>query len=407
MFSFPYLLLDSLTQWGGFFVLVTTICIMLFFKRSERNYSLISLLLMGGAGSFLMLSTNNLILSFIGLLFLFLSNSIMISLEKKKTALKYFILSGVSAAFFLMGLAFIYGVAQTLMISRLAESAPMWMGSEPLFVAGMLFLIVGIGFPLTISPFHSWAPEVFQDVATPIMTFLITVGKIGGIILLARIFLTYPLTGNESFAFALQVVSVLTSLFGSIMIFKKEDLKSVFGYFSIANSGYILLVLAVLGVSAFPSVLLGVLFFYVLIDIVMNLGGLAFHNSVEKNQKGIIVLQELNGLYKNHRFFAICFSICLLSLSGLPPVSGFFSRVFLFESLLEEGISYWILFGVLLSSTFFTVCCLRILSRLFSKKPPISVLQPDKLSGSILVLIISSIILLFGGLVSKNFLTLF
>ena len=407
MFFSRYLLLDSLTQWGGLFILVTMILIMLFFRRKERNYFLVSLLLMGGIGSFLMLSTNSLILSFIGLMFLFLSNSIMIGLQERKAGLKYFILSSVSAAFFLIGLAFIYGVAQTLMISRLAESAPTWMGSEPLFVAGMVCLIAGIGFPLTISPFHSWAPVVFQNIGTPIMAFLITVGKMGGIILLARIFLTYPLIGNESFTFALQVLSVLTSFFGSIMIFKKEDLKGIFGYFSIANSGYILLILAVLGVSTFPSVLLGVLFFYVLIDIVMNLGCLAFHKSVEQNQKGIIFVQELNGLYKNHRHFAICFSICLLSLSGLPPFSGFFSRVFLFESLLEEGISYWILFGVLLSSTFATVYCLRILSRVFSKKPPISVLQPDKLSGSLFVLIISSVILLFGGLVSKSFLTLF
>ncbi len=409
MFLNQHFLLDDLAKGGGLMVLCCTIVVSLL-SQSEKRRSFIAFLLMGALGSFIMCSSDHLILSFVGLVFLFLSGSIMIKLdvrEAPEVALKHFILGHLSIAFFLMGIAFIYGVSQILVISRLAESAPAWMGSEPLFITGILFIIVGSSFFLTIFPFHFWAPDVYRNISTPMMGFLLTISKMGVVVFLARIFLTYPLFGNQSFVFILQLLSILTAFLGSIMVFKQEDLKGVLTYFSIAHSGYILLILVALGVSFFPGVLLGVFFFYLFIDSVINLSLLAFHKIVEKNQNDLILLQDLNGLNRNKRFLAIGLSIVLLSLSGLPPVSGFFSRVFLIESLLEENFVLWVIWGVLISATIGSVYCLKVLARLFSKNPPLSILQANRVKGPILVLILFSIVLSFGGFLSKTFVSLF
>jgi NADH-quinone oxidoreductase subunit N len=358
-FERMYVLDDLALFFKRFFLLAALLVLLMSVEFADRIESGISefyaLILFALAGMLLASSANDFSLLFVSLELITITFYVLTSFQRARLAsleagVKYLIIGALSTAFTVFGIALVYGVSGTLNFSELSGVAAR-LGTNQVFLFGLLLVMVGLGFKIAAFPFQIWAPDVYQGAPTPTTAFLAVGSKAAGFVLLLRVLFTAVPDITAQWWKLLSVVSAITILYGNLCAIPQRNVKRLLGYSSIAHAGYMLLGIAALssaGQSAILYYLSGYLFTvlgaFTVISLVLR--------QVESED-----ITALAGLNQRSPLLAATMTLAMVSLAGVPPMAGFFGKFLLLKSVLEQGAAhpayYWLTFialaGVVIS----------------------------------------------------------
>ncbi|HYE65977.1 MAG TPA: NADH-quinone oxidoreductase subunit N [Pyrinomonadaceae bacterium] len=320
-----------------------------------------SLLLFATTGMMLMASGGDLVIIFLGLEILSIATYVMAGfrrtdLRSNESSLKYFILGSFSSAFFLYGVALIYGATVTVNgqpgTTNIAEIAARIDSSQypPLLFAGAAMMLVGFGFKVATAPFHVWTPDVYEGAPTPVTAFMAAGPKAAGFASFLRVFIfgfpfvatTASLAGqaHAAWLYALIVLSILTMTIGNVVAIAQNNVKRMLAYSSIAHAGYAMVGFVAAGATgdaALRDEAISAVAFYLLTYAVMNLGAFAVVTIVARSGDRRTEVEDYNGIGFRSPVLAFTLSLFLLSLLGIPPTAGFMGKIMVFRAALNAG----------------------------------------------------------------------
>ncbi len=287
-----------------------------------------ALLLFSTSGAMLMAASRELITIFVGLEILsialyILSGFARTEAKSEESAMKYFLLGSFSSAFFLYGIALVYGGTGTTRLDTLAHM-PVAALATKYTVAGIALLIVGLGFKAAIVPFHSWTPDVYEGAPTSVTAFMSAGAKAGAFAAFIRITIALlPL--SVVFHSVLWVMAIATMIVGNILAVVQTNIKRMLAYSSIAHAGYILVGLLSQNTDGHAGVL-----FYVMAYTFMNLGAFGVLILLARRGDELNTIEDLQGLASRQPGAAALMALFMLSLGGIPPTAGFMGKFYLF-----------------------------------------------------------------------------
>ena len=294
-------------------------------RRYEGEYYM--LLLSTLLGMYMMLSSGSFLMFFLGLEMASVPLACMVALDKKKkesaeAAAKYILIATFSSGVMLFGISFIYAATGSLYFDNVAALIT----AKPLSIIGMVFFFSGLGFKISLVPFHFWTADTYQGAPTPVTGYLSVVSK-GAATLTLAIILTKVFGSMINYwQPMLWVVIMLTITVGNLMAIRQTELKRFMAFSSISQAGYIML--AVIGADAATSQT--ALTFYVLVYVVANMSVFSVISAVEHKAGAGTQMSAYNGLYQTNPKLAFIMTIALFSLAGIPPFAGMFSKFFVF-----------------------------------------------------------------------------
>jgi NADH-quinone oxidoreductase subunit N len=316
-----------------------------FFQRHGKIVDEIyALLVFAVIGMIMLANSNDLTVTFIGLETMSICLYIMAALFKTNSSsneagLKYFLLGSFATGFLLFGMSMLYGITGVTQFTAMANSQ---MVDNPLFLPGVLFILIGFLFKVSAFPFHNWTPDVYQGTPTPLTGFMATASKTASFVALGM-FLHHTMPVMEGKIFwILMGAAVISMVYGNIVAARQSNLKRMLAYSSIAHSGYVLLGLAS-GKEGFIAVI-----FYAFIYTIMNVGAFGLIGMYENSEEDAEV-SRWNGLGLRKPWFGVAMSIFLFSLAGIPPLAGFMSKYQVFFAAVRSEFYIAAVIGVLAS----------------------------------------------------------
>lgn len=302
-------------------------------------------------GMFIMVSSGNFLLFFLGLETASVPMACLVAMDKWKkqsaeAAAKYILTATFSSGVMLYGLSFVYGSAGTLYFNDVMEKVAYMAQFEsqlPMLIMGMVFFFSGLGFKLSLVPFHFWTADTYQGAPTPVTGYLSVVSKGAAAFALMVILMKAfgPLT--EYWEYLLYIVIVLSITIANLFAIRQTELKRFMAFSSISQAGYIML--AVIGASQAG---MAALMYYVLVYVVANMAVFTVISTVEQNNGGTTMMSSYDGLYQTNPKLAFLMTLALFSLAGIPPFAGMFSKFFVFMAAAEQG-SFWAYFVVFIA----------------------------------------------------------
>ena len=315
-------------------------------------------------GMLVMISSNDLMLFYIGLELQSLALYVLASfnrdqLKSSESGLKYFVLSALSSGLLLYGCSLIYGFSGSTnfdMISNTVNS------NHYGLTFGIVFILVGLSFKISAVPFHMWAPDVYEGSPTPVTLFFSVVPKIAALTVFIR-FLYIPFINMmDQWQPIIIFLSIASMIFGAIAAIGQKNLKRLIAYSSISHIGYALAGLAAGSNDGIQSSVI-----YITIYILMNLGLFSCLLMMKRNNEYFEDIEDLSGLSKNHPMLSLSLLIILFSLAGIPPLAGFFAKFYIFKSVLEQSMYFLAIVG-LLSTVVAAFYYLRIIKIMYFDK---------------------------------------
>lgn len=306
-----------------------------------------SLVLFSVLGMMLMAAGGDLIVIFLGLetfsLALYtLAGFWKTELRSNESALKYLLLGAFASAFFLYGIALIYGATGTTMLRQITAFLADGQPPTPLFIIGGGLLLVGFGFKIASVPFHMWAPDVYEGAPTSVTAFMIAGTKVAAFAAFLRVFLlTLPVL-HVQWSVAIWILAVLTMTVGNLVALVQGNIKRMLAYSSIAHAGYLLVALVAGGSSGVTGIL-----FYLVAYALMNLGVFAVIIALQGPQQERLLLTDYAGLGWQRPVLAACMAVFMFSLAGIPPTAGFMGKLYIFSAALEGDYPGLAVIGVL------------------------------------------------------------
>jgi NADH-quinone oxidoreductase subunit N len=294
-----------------------------------------SLILFALAGMLFAASSNDFAMLFVSIELITITFYVLVSFQRGRlvsleAGVKYLILGALSSAFLVFGIALIWGTTGKFNFNDLAQVSGQFLENK-IFLLGVLFVLVGLGFKIAAFPFQIWAPDVYQGAPTPTTAFLAVGSKAAGFVLLLRVLFVAVPDVTKHWANLLIVISGITILYGNLCALPQRNLKRLMGYSSISHAGYLLLGVAALsasGQSALLYYLAGYLFTvmasFMVIALVMR------HLNDED-------VSALAGLSQRSPLLAATMTLAMVSLAGIPPLAGFFGKFLLLKSVIEAG----------------------------------------------------------------------
>lgn len=370
---------------GGALVLVMQVE---FADRIKSGLSeFFSLTLFALAGMLFAASANDFAMLFVSIELITVTFYVLVSFQRTRVTsleagIKYLILGAVSSAFLVYGIALIYGITGTMNFNELNVLA-LDLGGRPLFLLGLLLVLVGLGFKIAAFPMQIWAPDVYQGAPSPVAAFLAVGSKAAGFVLLLRFFFGAVIEVTMLWESVLMVLAALTILYGNLCAIPQRNLKRLLGYSSIANAGYLLLGVSALSLSGSSAVL------YYLAGYLFTVLAAFTVICLALRQSGAEDISALAGLHQRSPLLAATMTLAMVSLAGIPPLAGFFGKFLLLKAVAEQAASspayYWLLgvalVGVVISIYYYFGVIRAIY---WSKDPvdlsPISISLPAKVS---------------------------
>ncbi|AGH96811.1 NADH-quinone oxidoreductase subunit N [Pseudobdellovibrio exovorus] len=403
------LIFDGLTQWLGVVAVVIAggAMVMMYENPSTRGKQFSELLFLAMnslLGALILISAVNLITVFIGLELMSLSLYLMIAMSheqriSKEAAIKYFVLGSFASAIFLYGVSFIYGTTGTVSTLALIQNADMLLkSSNYLFIFGFAFIVLGFCFKVSIAPFHAWTPDVYQGSPTPITSFMATAIKAASFAAFLRIVASKGLVGSENLLMILQWFAVITMTAGNVAALIQNNLKRTLAYSSVAHSGYVLVGVITAGISENSAYGASSVVFYIMTYALMTMGAFAVLSMIEKDENHFVQTEDLAGFAKQKPVLALCFTIFLLSLAGIPPALGFFGKLYLFSAAVNEGL-LWLAFWGVVNSVLGAYYYLRPIVVMYMKEGNCTTKEEGHY-GTTVVVVISALLILALGLIS-------
>lgn len=315
-----------------------------------RRGEFYELLLVTLFGMYLMISARHFLLFVIGLESASLPLAAMVAFDKNRyesheAAIKYMLTAVFSSAVFMMGLSFVYGLAGSLYFQDIALQ--LGTSVNTMLVVALAFVIAGVGFKLSLVPFHLWTADVYQGAPTSVTAYFSVISKgaaaFAFLVILVQVFGQFYANVWEWMLYAL---IILTITIGNLFAIRQKNMKRFLAFSSISQAGYIML-----GVIGFNAMGLSAMMFYILVYIFSNLAAFGVIGAIE-NATGKVSMTDYNGLSKTNPWLACAMMLAMFSLAGIPPFAGFFSKFFIFTSAINQGsIAIYVLVLIALINT--------------------------------------------------------
>ncbi len=334
------------------FLFAAITCLTLLFVRryaKARSFAgdeFYALLLFAALGMTLVAAALNWLIFFLGLELLSLSLYVLIPIRKgeasaNEAGVKYFIMGAVASAFLTFGIALLYAACGTLEIGP-SLSAAAGAADLPLILGALSLILVGIGFKISLVPFHLWTPDVYQGAPAPVTAFLSTGSKVA---LFAALVRFATLVSQPVWLYclpALWVLAFLTMVVGNITAVYQTQLKRLLAYSSVAQMGYLFMTLLAVKQGG-----LGPLMFYLAVYALMDLGAFGILGTLSGEETDLDALEDYQGLGYSQPWRAGVLATCLVSLAGLPPTAGFMGKFILFRAVLQANFLVLAVIGIL------------------------------------------------------------
>ena len=299
-------------------------------------------------GMYVMMSSGNFLLFFLGLEMASVPMACMVAFDKDRKnsaegAAKYILVATFSSGVMLFGISFIYAATGTLYFNDVAAA----ISASPLTIMGLAFFFSGLGFKISLVPFHFWTADTYQGAPTPVTGYLSVISKGAAAITLCIILMKVFQPMVEYWDYMLYVVIVLSITVANLFAIRQSELKRFMAFSSISQAGYIMLAVVgnnQLGVAA--------LTYYVLVYIVANMAVFTVINVVEQNNGGRTDMAAYNGFYQTNPKLSFLMTLALFSLAGIPPFAGMFSKFFVFMAGVQNGepMAYFVVFVALVNT---------------------------------------------------------
>ena len=346
-----------------------------------RRGEFYELLLITLLGMYLMISARHFLLFIIGLETASLPLAALVAFDKNRyesheAAVKYILTAVFSSAIFMMGLSFVYGLAGTLYFADIAAS--MAQGKAMLVVA-IAFVIAGVGFKLSLVPFHLWTADTYQGAPTAITSYLSVISK--GAVAFAFFVIMVQVFGpfyGKIWEWMLYALIILTITVGNLFALRQKNLKRFLAFSSISQAGYIML-----GVIAGSAQGLGSLMYYILVYIFSNLAAFGVISAIE-NKTGRVDMDDYNNLYSTNPKLSFTMMLAMFSLAGIPPFAGFFSKFFIFSAAVQPGTTalYVLVLIALINTIVSLYYYLLVVKAMFIKNQEAAVIPQFRSTGN-------------------------
>ena len=353
------LFMKILTVVGGAFVLLISTKYLKIFKIFLIEYPI--LILSSILGMMVMISSNDLMVFYIGLELQSLALYVLASfnrdqLKSSESGLKYFVLSALSSGLLLYGCSLIYGFSGSTNFIIIGDT----MNSTHYGLTfGIVFILVGLAFKISAVPFHMWAPDVYEGSPTSVTLFFAIIPKVAALTVFIR-FLYVPFFHmTEQWQPILIFLSIASMIFGAVAAIGQKNLKRLVAYSSIGHIGYALAGLSIGTNEGIQSSIV-----YISIYLVMNLGLFSCLLMMRRNDQYFETIDDLSGLSKNHPILSLSLLVILFSLAGIPPLAGFFAKFYIFRSVIEQSMYFLAIVG-LLSTVIAAFYYLRIIKVIY------------------------------------------
>ena len=346
--------LDSFTRdaFSNFFKLLILVS-SLFVLNTSKNYIIDKklnkfeypiIILLSILGMFFMVSSNDIIIFYLGLELQSLSLYILASIDRdnlksSESGIKYFILSALSSGLLLYGCSLLYGFTESTNFDLIANE----LNKENTgAVFAMVFILVGLAFKVSAVPFHMWTPDVYEGAPTSITSYFAVAPKVAGLGVLIK-FMFIPFSNILSeWQTIIIFISIASMILGAVAAIGQKNIKRLLAYSSIGHVGYVLAGLATGNISGYQSAIV-----YISIYVIMNIGIFSCLYLLKKDGEYKENISDLSGISKKHPLLAISFLIILFSLAGIPPLGGFFAKFYIFSAVLEQRMFALAIIGLL------------------------------------------------------------
>ena len=351
-----------LTIGSGIFVMLTCSKYIEINNINKMEYPI--LILSSILGMMVMISSNDLIVFYMGLELQSLALYVLASFNREnllstESGLKYFVLSALSSGLLLYGCSLIYGFSGSTNFNTILENSS---SGQYGITFGIVFVLVGLAFKISAVPFHMWAPDVYQGSPTSVTTFFAVLPKIAALSVFIR-FLYVPFAEmNDQWQMIIIFLSIASMIFGAVAAIGQKNLKRLIAYSSIGHMGY-----ALTGLAAGTNQGIQGSISYIAIYLVMNLAFFSCMFMLRRNNEYYESIEDLSGLSKNHPLLSFSLLIILFSLAGIPPLAGFFAKFYVFMAVIEQKMYFLAIVG-LLSTVIAAFYYLRIIKIIYFDK---------------------------------------
>jgi NAD(P)H-quinone oxidoreductase subunit 2 len=357
----------------GIIALAAAVTVLITVRYVEQSGTALAeflvILLTATLGGMFLSGADELVMVFVALETLSIASYLLTGYMKRdprsnEAALKYLLIGAASSAIFLYGVSLLYGLSGgETRLSYITASIVNNVGDQSLgAVIALVFVIAGIAFKIAAVPFHQWTPDVYEGSPTPVVAFLSVGSKAAGFALAIRLLVTAFPTVSEQWHFVLTALALLSMILGNVVALAQTSMKRMLAYSSIAQAGFVMIGLVIGTEEGYSSMV-----FYMLVYLFMNLGGFACV-ILFTLRTGTDEISEYGGLYQKDPFLTLCLSLCLLSLGGIPPLAGFFGKIYLFWAGWQAGAYGLVLVG-LLTSVISIYYYIRVVKMMVVKEP--------------------------------------
>ena len=341
--------IDQLSIFMKFITIVVSIFVLIISSKYLRLFKIFQieypiLILSSILGMMVMISSNDLIVFYVGLELQSLALYVLASfnrdqLKSSEAGLKYFVLSALSSGLLLYGCSLIYGFSGSTNFDIISTTMN---SSNYGLTFGIVFILVGLAFKISAVPFHMWAPDVYEGSPTSVTLFFAIAPKIAALTVFIR-FLYVPFINMiDQWQMIIIFLSLASMLFGSIAAIGQKNFKRLIAYSSIGHMGYALAGLSTASNEGIQSAIT-----YISIYIVMNLGVFCCLFMLRRDDKYYENINDFSGLSKNHPILSLSLLVFLFSLAGIPPLAGFFAKFYIFKSVIEQSMYFLAIVGLL------------------------------------------------------------
>jgi len=305
-----------------------------------------ALVLFATAGMLTMSGSNELMMVFIGLEVLSIATYVLAGfrrsdLKSNESALKYFLLGSFSSAFFLYGVALIFGATGSTNLMVIAEALRSARIEMTIVYLGAAMIFIALCFKVAVAPFHIWTPDVYEGAPTPVTGFMSVGPKAAGFAVFLRVFMTAFPTIQDRWVSIIWMIAALTMILGNVIAVSQSNIKRMLAYSSIAHAGYIAVAFAAGSDKGISAAL-----FYTLAYTVTNLGAFAVVTILSRTEDKMTNISDFAGLGSKKPGLAALLTLFLLSLAGIPGTAGFAGKFFIFRSAVESGLVWLTVIGV-------------------------------------------------------------
>jgi len=365
-----------------------------------------AILLFSLVGAVMMVSYENLLMLFVGVELLSIAMYVLAGANKRnlrsnEAAMKYFLQGAFATGIFLFGIALLYGATGAFSLSGIQKYISATQTPSSMLYLGLMFVLIGMLFKVSVAPFHFWTPDVYDGSPTLFTAFMATIVKTAGFAAMFKLLSTSFAPTYSYWQLSLSILAALTLIVGNVTAVYQQSFKRMMAYSSISHAGYLLL-----AVTAFNERSLSAILFYSLsysLATVSAFGVLMLVSAKTKNEE----YSSFNGLAKQNPFLAIVMTIAMLSLAGIPLTAGFLGKLWIFISAFERGL-YWVMVLAALMSAVGLYYYFRVIIAMYLKEPH-DRKQDTKIEVTtpyIFALLLTTLLTVLFGLVPNLFLGL-